>query len=118
VQKRMHAFVANTKMENYVADPLKGSMHNFGMAIDLGIQTKLGKILDMGTEFDDFSDLAQPQLEEKLLATGQLTQVQVRNRRLLREVMETAGFEQLPHEWWHFNAMPAEKVRREFLIVE
>jgi D-alanyl-D-alanine dipeptidase len=43
-------------------------------------------------------------MEEQYLKSGDLTQEQVNNRRLLRKIMEAQGFRTLPTEWWHFNA--------------
>ena len=88
------------------------------MALDLTLQTKDGVQLDMGTGFDDFSDLSQPALEEKFLKSGQLTQQQFENRQQLRQLMENEGFKVLPHEWWHFNALSKEKVYSQFPILE
>jgi zinc D-Ala-D-Ala dipeptidase len=118
VQKKMRAFVAGSPYQEYVADPDKGSLHNFGMAVDLTIADENKKELDMGTPFDDFSDLAQPQLEENFLRDRSLSEQQYQNRLLLRRSMCEAGFEQLPHEWWHYNAFPADYVRGNFAIVE
>jgi len=82
------------------------------------LQTKDGQPLDMGTDFDDFSDLSQPKLEKKFLASGQLTQQQFNNRLLLRQILEDQGFQVLEHEWWHFNALPKNEVYQQFPILE
>jgi hypothetical protein len=42
----------------------------------------------------------------------------VANRRLLRDVMTRAGFQQLPEEWWHFDALPADQVKLRYAIIE
>lgn len=118
VQQLMYNFVYQTPMQNYVANPKLGSMHNFGMALDLTLQDKTGTVLDMGTDFDDFTELAQPKLERQLLASSKLSSKQVENRKTLRSIMEDSGFEQLPHEWWHYNALPVDKVRKEFIIIK
>ena len=118
VQRKMRQFVQGTAYQEYVADPNLGSLHNFGMAIDLTIVDQHQKELDMGTLFDDFADLAQPKLEEKFLLTGELNQTQFQNRQILRGIMTAAGFEQLPHEWWHYNAFDGKYVRENFCIVE
>ena len=104
--------------DDYVADPKKGSVHNYGLAIDLSVVDERGHELDMGTGFDSFTPLAQPQLEQEELAKGDLTQVQLDNRLILRRSMEAAGFKVLPSEWWHFDALPADLVRKQFKIVE
>ena len=103
--------VRNTPQEHYFADPQKGSIHSFGFAIDLGLLDPQGKELDMGTHFDDLTDLSEPQLEADFLASGELTKGQHANRLILRTVMAEAGFLQLPHEWWHYDALPPAVVR-------
>ncbi|HMA48170.1 MAG TPA: M15 family metallopeptidase [Magnetospirillaceae bacterium] len=110
--------VAGTPQEKYVADPKKGSIHNFGLAIDLSVLDEKGRELDMGTGFDSFTPLAETQLEKEKLASGELTQAQLENRLILRRPMEEAGFKVLPEEWWHFDALPADIVRKQFTAVE
>lgn len=110
--------VSGTDSEKYVADPRRGSLHNYGMAVDLTITTPTGQWLDMGSGFDDFRELSQPRFEDRFLANGDLTTAQVENRKLLRSCMEGAGFDSIPHEWWHFNALPADRVRSDFTILE
>lgn len=118
VQARFHQHLAGTPFQNYVAPPQPGSLHNFGMAMDLTLQTRDGELLDMGTDFDDFRDLAQPKLEQKFLQSGELTQEQLANRLLLRKLLEDQGFKVLEHEWWHFNALPKEQVYGHFPVLE
>jgi D-alanyl-D-alanine dipeptidase len=118
IQAQFYDHLKNTPFQDYVAAPNPGSLHNFGMAMDLTLQNKNGELLDMGTGFDDFKDLAQPQLEEKFLRSGELTKTQMANRLILRNLLEKQGFQVLPHEWWHFNALPKEKVYGNFPILE
>lgn len=110
--------VAGTPQEKYVADPGPGSIHNYGLAVDLSVLDETGAELDMGTGFGDFTPLAEPRLEPDKLASGELTWAQFENRMILRRPMEEAGFKVLPWEWWHFDAQPHEVVRRHFKIVE
>lgn len=118
VQIRMWDKVKGTDGEKYVGNPEKGSVHNFGFAVDITISDSKGRELDMGTPFDAFTPLSQPKLEEAFLVEGKLTARQIENRRLLRGVMERAGFLQLPSEWWHFDALPASEVRAKYKVVE
>ncbi|KYG66320.1 hypothetical protein AZI86_04495 [Bdellovibrio bacteriovorus] len=118
VQAQFYSHLEGTPFQNYVAAPQPGSLHNFGMAMDLTLQYKGGPQLDMGTGFDDFRDLAQPKLEQKFFASGELTEEQLKNRLLLRTLMENHGFKVLDHEWWHFNALPKDKVHGHFVILE
>jgi D-alanyl-D-alanine dipeptidase len=110
VQSQLFAVVAGTPQQAYVADPQQGSVHNFGFALDLGLQDQNGRELDLGTPFDSFDPLAQPQLEEAFLAQGRLSADQLGLRRLLRQVMAGGGFQQHPMEWWHFDRRPLEQL--------
>jgi D-alanyl-D-alanine dipeptidase len=60
------------------------------------------------------TELSHPKLEEGFLATGQLLEAQVANRRLLREAMFQAGFVGINTEWWHFDCGDRELVRQTF----
>ena len=116
-QKKLWDWVKGTPQQDYIADPSKRSLHNFGMAVDLTVFNSAGVELDMGTAFDSFQELAQPQLEERFLHEGLLTKNQISNRLILRHAMQEAGFLQLPHEWWHYNALPAEEIRAKFNLI-
>jgi len=72
------------------------SPHTRGVAVDLTLCTLEGKQLDMGTQFDFFSQRSWHN------ATG-LTEHQKENRQLLRSVMQRAGFEPYSNEWWHYT---------------
>jgi D-alanyl-D-alanine dipeptidase len=118
IQAQFYDHLAGTPFQSYVAAPFPGSLHNFGMAMDLTLQTRDGQQLDMGTGFDDFRDLAQPKLESQFLASGELTQSQLGNRLLLRRLLEDQGFKVLEHEWWHFNALPKDQVHGQHPVLE
>ena len=118
VQWQLWDRVKGTDQQPYVANPKRGSIHNYGFAVDLTLQDTEGREVDMGTEFDHFGKLAQPALEQKFIKQGKLTRQQVENRRLLRGVMEDAGFIQLPIEWWHYDALPKKEVKANYKIIE
>lgn len=118
VQAHFYKHLEGTPFQNYVAAPEPGSLHNFGLALDLTLQFRDGNVLDMGTYFDDFNDLAQPALEAQFLKDGTLTLQQYQNRLVLRQLLENQGFQVLPHEWWHFNALEKNKVYGNFPILE
>lgn len=82
--------------ERYVADPQKGSRHNRGMAVDLTLVDKNGKEMNMPTEYDDFTEKAHRDYMN-------LTEEQIKNRKVLEDVMTKYGFTGLPTEWWHFD---------------
>ena len=110
--------VKGTDKETYVANPKGGSIHNYGFALDVSVLDENGRELDMGTPYDDFTLVSQPQRESEYLRKGRLTEAQIRNRRILRTTMEQAGFIQLPVEWWHYDALPKSEVRGRYKIVE
>lgn len=118
IQAQFYEHLRGTPFQNYVAAPEPGSLHNFGMAMDLTLQVRGGGELDMGTGFDDFRDLAQPKLEDQFLKTGELTLEQHQNRLLLRRLLEDQGFKVLEHEWWHFNALPKDQVYGRHPVLE
>ena len=118
VQRKMWARVKGTPSQKYVADPDKGSMHNYGMAVDLTATDASGKPLDMGAGYDDFRELSQPRYEERFIKSGELSQKQLKNRLILRSAMEGAGFIQLKHEWWHYDAMEQKEAAKLYKIVE
>jgi D-alanyl-D-alanine dipeptidase len=113
-QVQFWELVRGTPEEPFFADPARGSVHSFGFALDIGLANERGEELDMGTPFDDLTDLAGPKNETELLASGRLTRVQLGNRLVLRDTMEEAGFLQLPHEWWHYDALPGHEVRAKY----
>lgn len=120
VQKVMWATLRMPLEEKgkYLSNPVQGSVHNYGAAVDLSLANRdTGIPLDMGTPFDHFGREAEPVQEQALLREGVITQAQVRNRLLLREVMEGAGFRQLPTEWWHYNAYSREEAKQRFRII-
>ena len=103
----------------YVADPKKGGLHNYGVAVDLSLAEKsTGKALDMGTSYDYFGYPAYPDREDQMLLEGKITQAHVNNRKKLREVMNGAGFSGIGSEWWHFNAFSRKEAAQKFDIVE
>ncbi|MBQ3504399.1 MAG: M15 family metallopeptidase [Oscillospiraceae bacterium] len=79
-------------------DPSRPYVHATGGAVDLTIADETGAPLNMGTDFDDFSDAAHTAWFEK---TGSR---EIRdNRRLLYHTMVSAGFTNYPCEWWHYD---------------
>jgi len=117
VQQILWDQVKGTDQQNYVADPKKGSIHSYGFAVDLTIIDERGSELDMGTPFDDFTELSQVRPEPQFFRDGLLSQKHLENRQLLRKVMEDAGFIQLPIEWWHYDALPRDQVVGHFPLV-
>ncbi len=114
VQQELWDALAGTDLQMYLAEPGRGSIHSYGMALDVTILDEAGVELDMGTGFDDMTELSHPALEEGFLARGDLTIDQVANRQLLRNAMFQAGFVGIKTEWWHFDCGDRNVVRATF----
>ena len=114
VQQQLWDALEGTDLRLYLANPARGSIHSYGMALDLTLVDADGVELDMGTGFDDMTELSHPALEEGFLLSGQLSEQQLANRCLLREAMLQAGFLGINTEWWHFDCGDRELVRRTF----
>jgi len=110
--------MSDIQKAKFVSNPKRGSLHNFGAAVDLTIIDENNKILDMGTPYDFIGRLAYPRLEKQYLKEGKLTQNQINNRILLRETMYKAGFTGITTEWWHFNSCSRNKAKEIYKIVE
>jgi len=101
VQYKMWEIVPNPQ---YVANPVKGSIHNKGGAVDITLVTLSGDELDMGTDFDFFGKKAyhdNTDLPKEIL----------KNRKVLKETMEKYGFWSVRTEWWHYNLSSASNDR-------
>lgn len=106
------------KKIKFLSNPAFGSLHNYGAAVDISICTVSGKELDMGTAYDDTASLAYPTMESYYLAKGALTKEQVKNRKLLRSVMNKAGFFGIQTEWWHFNSCNREYAKASYKMID
>ncbi len=117
VQEALWNALEGTDLRGYLAEPVRGSIHSFGMAVDITLVDADGKELDMGTGFDDMSERSHPALEASMMASGELTARQIANRRLLRHAMEQGGWLPISSEWWHFDCGDRLDVRANYLRV-
>ena len=117
VQQQLWDALQGTELLGYIAEPSRGSIHSFGMALDITIVGPDGQELDMGTGFDDLSERSHPALELVLLEKGEITEAQVAHRRLLRDAMFQAGFFGINSEWWHFDCGDRVLVRQTYTRV-
>lgn len=117
VQQQLWDALQGTELLGYIAEPSRGSIHSFGMALDITIVGPDGQELDMGTGFDDLSERSHPALELVLLEKGEITEEQVAHRRLLRDAMFQAGFFGINSEWWHFDCGDRVLVRQTYTRV-
>jgi D-alanyl-D-alanine dipeptidase len=114
VQQQLWDALGGTDLQMYLADPARGSIHSFGMALDITLLDERGHEVDMGTGFDDLTERSHPVLETLLLARGEITPAQVGNRQLLREAMAHGGFAGIASEWWHYDFGDRELVRQTY----
>lgn len=80
----------------FIADPVVGSKHSRGAAVDVTLIDHKGRELVMPTSFDDFTEKAFSDCLE-------LPVEAIHNRTLLHQLMQEGGFLILPTEWWHFD---------------
>lgn len=88
--------------------------HSTGGAVDLALADATGAIVDFGSPIDEMSARSHPDyyakhspLQRWLLSEAEVTpdpqrQTYHQQRLLLRAIMEQAGFQRHPGEWWHF----------------
>lgn len=137
VQRYMHQLVQGTEFEDFIADGTRGGRHNYGVAVDLTIVHKDGTPLDMGAEFDEFSDAAavketpdtgDPKTRSvevyeayilSLVAQDVISVEAANNRILLIEVMHEAGLVPYRREWWHFEEiMSMSETRNRYQLLD
>ncbi len=107
VQVRMFAAVPDPA---WVAQPGQyARSHEAGRSVDVTIAAA-GRLVDMGTDFDDFSPRATA------YATVGVSATQQANRALLRSAMSAGGLSVYSGEWWHFDG-PGAGVQRPILDV-
>jgi D-alanyl-D-alanine dipeptidase len=87
---------------NWVAQPGRyAHSHETGLSVDATL-AKGGALLDMGTDFDDFTPRARADATEGVSPPAQA------NRELLRDAMASGGLTVYSGEWWHFDAPGAQ----------
>ncbi len=118
VQQAIWADVVGTPMQDYFADPALGSIHSWGMAVDVVLLDADGRECDMGSGYDEASLRSHPALEDEHLARGVLTAAQVDARRWLYAAMAQGGFQGIATEWWHFELGDRDRVRRDLPRVD
>ena len=104
------------RMFNAVPDPAwvakpgpYSRSHEAGRSVDVTLATA-GRLVDMGTDFDDFSPRAMA------FATDGVSTEQQANRAVLRNAMAAGGLQAYSGEWWHFDG-PGAGVQRAIVDV-
>lgn len=118
VQVQLWKHLEGTGLRQYVADPALGSIHSFGMALDVTLLGPDGRELDMGSGFDEMTEASHPRLEPAHLASGVLSAAHIGHRDLLRRAMAAGGFNGIDNEWWHFDLRDRAHVRRHYTRVD
>ena len=92
-------------LKDFVANPARGSRHNRGCAVDLGLyDLQTGLPIPMVAGYDEFSPRSFPDYPGG-------TSRQRWYRELLRRTMEAEGFSVYEFEWWHFDYRDWNKYR-------
>lgn len=81
---------------NFLSNPVTGSPHSRGVAIDLTLLDANGEELDMGTPFDDFT-------AKSFHSSLDVSAEAQKNRRILLGIMTAAGWDWYDNEWWHYQ---------------
>ncbi|MCD6427354.1 MAG: M15 family metallopeptidase [Caldisericaceae bacterium] len=97
--------------EEFIAFPSENETepppHGTGGAVDLTIVDSFGIPLNMGTEFDEIAENTPTRFYEEKAEKGErLSETEkeiLENRRLLFNIMESAGFRNYAGEWWHYD---------------
>ena len=111
VQQAIWDDIQGTPMEPYFAHPGRGSIHSFGMAVDVTLRDEHGVELDMGSGYDEMTPASHPELHAEHLALGVLRAGQLQARGWLHAAMRRGGFQGIATEWWHFDFGDREAVR-------
>lgn len=93
-QKKVISKFVSYPKNNTLVPPV----HTTGGAVDLTLIDLEGKELQMGTEFDSFSEKTKTDYFENSTYNNIKE-----NRRILYNAMIKAGFTNLPSEWWHYD---------------
>ncbi|OON69633.1 M15 family metallopeptidase [Hymenobacter sp. CRA2] len=81
----------------YAAPPTRGSKHNRGCSVDVGlVDLRTGRDVPMPTAFDAMTPAAHSDYQ-------QLPAEARRNRAMLHAALQRHGFVNYPAEWWHFD---------------
>ncbi len=101
-------FCEDDPNSGFVSNPENGAVpHCRGVAIDLTLTDLNGNELEMGTNFDEFSELAFHNCH-RVSAEAQ------RNRLILLGLMTLAGWDFYSKEWWHYQLFNP----REYPVIE
>ena len=102
-------------IEGFFAKDYARSNHCHGTAVDVCLTDINGNNLAYPTEIDAYEEQYQKQVcngdfsqfQKHLIKARHdydgATKEAIENRQFLKDLMESHGFESIPHEWWHYN---------------
>jgi zinc D-Ala-D-Ala dipeptidase len=97
---------------NFVADPYHGySTHSRGNTVDVTLVTTTGDPVEMPTEVDTFSPLADRDYSD-------VSEEAASNAMILQNAMVEAGFKTSSMEWWHYYDTISYPVSTDFVPVD
>ena len=92
-----------------MANPEKGySSHSRGSTVDITLVTLDGDPVEMPTDFDDFTAMADRDYSD-------VSEEAAANAGLLEEAMTAAGFKPYSAEWWHYSDTEPYPVEETFI---
>ena len=80
----------------FLTPPNRISRHARGTSVDVSLADRNGKIVEMPSDHDEFTDRADEDFSDVPKEVAQ-------RARLLRKAMFRAGFSGVPDEWWHYD---------------
>ena len=121
IQRMMFDSVKGTPSERYVANPydkIRGGYHNYRLAVDIAIVDEQGKMLDFGTGYDSFSELAHPGNEAVLVNKGLISMQAYENRMLLYYITAKQGLLPYEFEWWHYQLVQRDEDKQRYRLLD
>ena len=121
IQRMMFDSVKGTPSERYVANPydkIRGGYQNYGLAVDIAIVDEQGKMLDFGTGYDSFSELAHPGNEAVLVNKGLISMQAYENRMLLYYITAKQGLLPYEFEWWHYQLVQRDEDKQRYRLLD
>lgn len=101
--------------EGFFAATAERSNHCHGTAVDVCLTDVNGNNLDYPTQIDAYEDkyrlqVADGNFDEFFIHLKkarhdymEASDLQIANRKFLKDLMESHGFSSISHEWWHYN---------------
>lgn len=89
----------DTEVRLVVARPVGFTNHICGGAVDVCFIDEHGTMIDCGTGYAPADEVGRKKCP---MFSKHITKEQGKNRKMLREAMQSAGFVYYPGEWWHY----------------